>query len=161
MVRKKEGLKMLTPGAFVNAIKAELETAAGEVPVHTQPVNTGFARPCFAVEYKGIEKSAQAAGDTVELRMTFLVSAILEKDAYSNADFMALYAMEAVILGVFLPGYLKVGGRAPKVADLKTSHGGDYTTVSVVFSYMVNVEEFRQEAAQALAEAVQVRTVIQ
>ena len=66
-------------------------------------------------------------------------------DPYHQQDTSELTRRQMLLMGLFLPGYVKVKDRAPHVLDEgKLANGLDFAAVTVTFSYVLGREEFME-----------------
>jgi hypothetical protein len=73
-------------------------------------------------------------------------------DAYHNSDMTLLDTRTMLIVGIFGAGYLKVGGRAPKVTACGSEHNKDYTITTVDFTVSIHRAEFEPSETLPLME---------
>ncbi len=79
----------------------------------------------------------------IELRPSFTISTCVTPDAFDHGDPIELTRRQMVLLGLFLPGYIRVKDRAPKVLDeIKLENDLDQASVTVTLSYTLSREEF-------------------
>ena len=69
----------------------------------------------------------------------------METDAYHQGDAAELCRRQTTLLGLFLPGYVRVGDRAPHVLDEgELENGLDFASVTVTLSYTLSRQEFME-----------------
>ena len=81
----------------------------------------------------------------VELRPQVTLTTFTKTDPYHQQDTSELTRRQMLLMGLFLPGYVKVKDRAPHVLDEgKLANGLDFAAVTVTFSYVLGREEFME-----------------
>ena len=71
-----------------------------------------------------------------------------------------MHLRQMTLLGLFLPGFIKVGDRAPKVENIEMAGGYDYDTVTVTFGYTLNRQDFEAIAQRPTMEQLHLRTEV-
>ena len=136
---------MLTNNDIADVIAALIGKAFPGEPVYRDFAPTGFQRPSNLVEMTGGKFYPNVGCGTVELRPRFTLTTFVELDAYHQQDDMELTRRQMLLLGLFLPGYIKVKDRAPHVLDEgELNNGLDYAGVTVTLSYTLDRQEFME-----------------
>ena len=65
-----------------------------------------------------------------------------ERDAHALSSQREVNRRQMLLTAILMPGFIKVGDRAPKVANLALEGGTDFASVTATFSYAVSREEF-------------------
>lgn len=82
---------------------------------------------------------------SVELRPQFTLTTFTEVDAFHQQNDQELTRRQMILLGLFLPGYVKVKDRAPHVLDEgELENGLDFAAVTATLSYTLSREEFME-----------------
>lgn len=136
---------MLTNNAIIDAIAALVEQKFPGEPVYRDFVPTGFQRPSTLVELSGGNFYPNFGCGSVEIRPKVTLTAFVNVDPYHQQDDMELTRRQMVLLGLFLPGYIRVGDRAPHVLDKgELNNGLDYAGLTVILSYTLDRQEFME-----------------
>lgn len=134
---------MITNNDIADAIAALVNEKFPGEPVYRDYTPTGFQRPSNLLELSGGKFYPNASCGSVELRPRFTLTTFVEVDPYHQSDDMELTRRQMVLLGLFLPGYVKVKDRAPHVLDEgKLENGLDFAAVTVTLSYTLSRQEF-------------------
>lgn len=134
---------MITNNDIADAIAALVEQAFPGEPVYRDFTPANFQRPSHLVELSGGRFFPNFGCGTVELRPQFTLTTFVKVDQYHQQDDMELTRRQMILLGLFLPGYIRVKDRAPKVLDGgELLNGLDYAGVTVPFSYTLSREDF-------------------
>lgn len=136
---------MITNNDIADAIAALVEKAFPGEPVYRDYAPTGFQRPSNLVEISGGKFYPNFGCGNVELRPKLTLTTFVEVDPYHQQDDMELTRRQMKLLGLFLPGYVKVEDRAPHVLDEgEMNNGLDLAAVTVTLSYILSREEFME-----------------
>ena len=82
---------------------------------------------------------------TVELRPQLTLTTFVKTDPYYQQDDQELTRRQMTLLGLFLPGYVKVKDRAPHVLDEgEMENGLDFAAITVTLSYTLSRQEFME-----------------
>ena len=82
---------------------------------------------------------------TVEIRPQLTLTTFVAVDPYHQQDDQELTRRQMILLGLFLPGYVKVKDRAPHVLDEgEMENGLDFAAVTVTLSYTLGRQEFME-----------------
>ena len=104
-----------------------------------------FQRPSNLVELSGGTFFPNLTCGAVELRPQVTLTTFTKTDPYHQQDTSELTRRQMLLMGLFLPGYVKVKDRAPHVLDEgKLANGLDFAAVTVTFSYVLGREEFME-----------------
>lgn len=148
---------MITPNDIGDRLEELIRQAFPGEDVHRELCPEGFARPCSLVTLDSCEGEADFSTGGVELRPTFTLTTFTEVDAYHHSDMTALHLRQMRLTGLLLPGYIRVGDRALKVAGLTLAGGYDYDTVTVTFRLTLSRKDFEKLEQTPLMEHLQVR----
>lgn len=111
---------MITNNDIADAIAALVEKAFPGEKLYRDFTPSGFERPSNLLEISGGKFYPNAACGAVELRPQFTLTTFVEVDPYHQQDDQELTRRQMTLLGLFLPGYVKVRDRAPRAG-----RGGD------------------------------------
>lgn len=84
------------------------------------------------------------AVEAVELHLTYTIATYTPTDEYGHSDTEALHIRQMVLIGMLLPGYIKVKDRAPKVGKVELDGGYDFDSVTVTFHIALDRSEFEE-----------------
>lgn len=136
---------MITNNDIADAIAALVEKAFPGEPLYRDYTPTGFQRPSNLLELSGGKFFPNAACGSVEIRPQFTLTTFVETDPYHQQENPELTRRQMILLGLFLPGYVKVKDRAPHVLDEgELENGLDYAAVTATLSYTLSREEFME-----------------
>ena len=136
---------MLTNNDIADAIAALVAGAFPGEPVYRDFTPTGFQRPSTLIELSGGKYYPNFSCGAVEIRPTFTLTTFVEVDAYHQQDTDGLTRRQMILLGLFLPGYIKVKDRAPHVLDEgELENGLDFAAITVTLSYILDRQEFME-----------------
>ena len=136
---------MITNNDILDAIAALVEKAFPGEPVYRDFTPADFQRPSNLVELSGGTFFPNLTCGAVELRPQVTLTTFTKTDPYHQQDTSELTRRQMLLLGLFLPGYVKVKDRAPHVLDEgKLANGLDFAAVTVTFSYVLGREEFME-----------------
>lgn len=136
---------MITNNDIADAIAALVAKAFPGEPLYRDYTPTGFQRPSNLLEISGGKFYPNAGCGEVELRPQFTLTTFVEVDPYHQQDDQELTRRQMTLLGLFLPGYVKVRDRAPHVLDEgEMENGLDYAAVTVTLSYTLDRQEFME-----------------
>ena len=109
---------MITTDQILAAIEAKLQGIFPGEKIYENLVPTKFSRPSNMVRLQKISLGPALSANVVQLQYQYVITTFSEVDDYHNSQFPVLDLRALQILGLFAPGYLKVGGRA--------LHGGPF-----------------------------------
>ncbi len=136
---------MITNNDILDAIAALVEKAFPGEPVYRDFTPADFQRPSNLVELSGGTFFPNLTCGAVELRPQVTLTTFTKTDPYHQQDTSELTRRQMLLMGLFLPGYVKVKDRAPHVLDEgKLANGLDFAAVTVTFSYVLGREEFME-----------------
>lgn len=107
---------MIMPAEIAASLRAALESAFPGETVYEDLTPRDFTRPSNMVELVKITLDPQSFGQRViGVQYQYKITTFSEVDEvhYSHLPVLDLRAM--TIMGIFAPGYIKAGDRAPKV----------------------------------------------
>lgn len=133
---------MITNDDIAGAIAALVGKAFPGEPVYRDYAPADFQRPSSLVELSGGRFYPNFGCGTVELRPQFTLTTFVKTNAYHQQDDMELTRRQMVLLGLFLPGYIRVADRAPRVLDQgELGNGLDFASLTVTLSYTLDRRE--------------------
>lgn len=135
---------MVTPCDIADRMEEMLREAFPAEIVYRDVTPSDFARPSNFIVLEDCEGDVTMGSNVVELRPTFTITTFVKTDEYHHSHLKELHARQMKIVGLLLPGYIKVGNRAPKVVGLLLGGGYDYDTVKVTFSYALDRNDFKE-----------------
>ena len=81
----------------------------------------------------------------MELRPQLTLTTFVKVDSYHQQDTQELTRRQMILMGLFLPGYIKVKDRAPHVLDEgEMENGLDFAAITVTLSYTLDRREFME-----------------
>lgn len=145
-----------------NDIADRLEVLAAEKfpgeKIYRELLPQGYTRPCTLIVQEPWEVDAGFGTGQVWLRPVFTLTTFVEVDEYHHSHMAPIHLRQMTLLGLLLPGYIKAGGRAPKVEKIKLAGGYDYGTVTVMFGYALSREDFMELEQAPLMSQLHLRT---
>lgn len=137
---------MITNNDILDAIAALVEGAFPGEKLYRDFTPTGFERPSNLLAFsEGGKFFPNASCGAVELRPKFTLTTFVPVDAYHQQDDQELARRQMTLLGLFLPGYIRVKDRAPRVLDEgEMDNGMDFAAVTVTLSYTLSRQDFMQ-----------------
>lgn len=136
---------MITNNDIADAVAALVAEKFPGEPVYRDYTPTGFQRPSNLVEISGGKIYPNFGCGTVELRPQITLTTFTVVDPYHQQDDQELTRRQMTLLGLFLPGYVKVRDRAPHVLDEgEMENGLDFAAVTVTLSYTLGRQEFME-----------------
>lgn len=136
---------MITNNDIADAIAALVEEAFPGEPLYRDYTPTGFQRPSNLVELSGGKVYPNFGCGTVELCPQVTLTTFTLADPYHQQDDQELTRRQMTLLGLFLPGYIRVKDRAPHVLDEgEMENGLDFAAVTVTLSYTLDRSEFME-----------------
>lgn len=133
---------MVTPIDILDALKERIESLFPGESVYTDLVPNNFTRPCSQVILGDYKAEVAFGCSTVELRPTYALTTFVSTDAFHQCDQRVLNQRQMILLGMLLPGYIRVKDRAPKVVHIKMTGDFDSNSVVVTFAYTLSREDF-------------------
>lgn len=141
---------MITNNDIMDAIAELVENRFPGEPVYRGFTPVDFQRPSTLLELAGGKVYPNFGCGTVELRPKFTLTTFVPVDAYHQGDTAQLCRWQMALLELFLPGYIRVGDRAPHVLDeAELDNGLDYAAVTVTLSYTLSREALMGEKREA------------
>lgn len=136
---------MITPNDIADRLEALIREKFPGEEVYRELCPQGFARPCSLIVLDGCTGVVGYGTQIVEFRPTFTMTTFVTVDEYHHSHLAELHRRQMILTGLLLPGYIRVGDRAPKVADdIQMTGGYDYDTVTVTFSYTLSRQDFEE-----------------
>lgn len=145
---------MITNNDIKNAVAALVEKAFPGEKLYRDFTPSGFERPSNLVEISGGKVCPNFSCGSVELRPKITLTTFVEVDPYHQQNDDELTRRQMALLGLFLPGYVRVGDRAPHVLDEgEMENGLDFAAITVTLSYILDRSEFMElQQAEDMAE---------
>lgn len=138
-------LRVITNNDISDAIAALVEQAFPGEPVYRDYTPADFQRPSNLVELSGGKFYPNFSCGSVEIRPIFTLTTFVKVDPYHQQDDLELTRRQMLLLGLFLPGYVKVRDRAPHVLDEgELNNGLDFAGITVTLSYVLDRQEFME-----------------
>lgn len=136
---------MITNNDIKDAVAAlVVEKFPGE-PVYRDYTPADFQRPSNLLEISGGKIYPNFSCGSVELRPKITLTTFVNVDPYHQQDGDELTRRQMILLGLFLPGYIRVGDRAPHVLDEgEMENGPDFAAITVTLSYILDRNEFME-----------------
>ena len=135
---------MITNNDIADAIAALVEKEFPGEKLYRDFTPTGFERPSNLVEISGGKFFPNASCGAVELRPQLTLTTFVKVDSYHQQDAQELTRRQMILMGLFLPGYIKVKDRAPHVLEGEMENGLDYAAITVTLSYILDRCEFME-----------------
>lgn len=148
---------MLTPNDIGDRLEELVRERFPGEEVYRELCPQGFARPCTLIVQEPFEGDANFGAGVVELRPVFTLTTFVETDDYHYSHLAPMHLRQMALTGLFLPGYIRVGGRAPHVTKLALAGGYDYDKVMVTFSVTLDRSDFMELEEAPLAGDVSFR----
>lgn len=159
---------ILTPNDILERLKELVQEKFPGEDVHLNLCPQGFTRPCTLIELDGCTGNVGHGCQTVELRPTVKLTTFVEVDEYHHSHLAALHLRQMTLLGLFLPGYVRVKDRAVKVGAggredelIRLDGGWDYDTVTVPLVYTLDRNDFEDIPQLPEAGELQIRQEVE
>jgi hypothetical protein len=133
---------VLTPNDIAEELKRLVAEKFPGEDVHMELTPQGFKRPCTLIVQEPWEADPKFSQGIITLYPVFTMTTFVEADEYHHSHLAPMHQRQLILLGLFLPGYIKVGDRAPHVEKLAMGGGYDFDTVTVTFSYTLDRADF-------------------
>ena len=133
---------MLYPQDIIDRLKELVEEKFPGEPVYLDTLPNGFARPSNYITLGKFTGDAGFAPRLVEFSPVIELVTFPERDAHALSSQREVNRRQMLLTAILMPGFIKVKGRAPKVAKLALEGGTDFASVTATFSYAVSREEF-------------------
>ena len=143
---------MITPNDIMDALEALVKEKFPGEDVHQDLCPQGFTRPCTLIVQDECTCNVGFGTAIIEFAPIFTLTTFVPTDEYHQSHLAELHQRQMILTGLFLPGYIKVKDRAPKVSSLKLAGGYDYDTVTVALSYTLLRSEFEEAVSAPLME---------
>lgn len=136
---------MITNNDIIDAIAELVQAAFPGEALYRNYKPTDYKRPSNLVVLSGGKVYPNFGCGTVELCPQVTLSTFPPSDAYQQCDTAELVRRQMTLLGLFLPGYIRVKDRAPHVLDEgEMENGLDFAAVTVTLSYTLDRSEFME-----------------
>lgn len=132
----------ITPNDIADRLQGLVETAFPGEEIYRDLVEEGFSRPSTLIVYEGGSADPGYGSNIVEMQDRFTLTTFVKVDPYHNSHLAGLHIRQMKLVGLFVPGYIKVRDRAPKVVSIERGGGYDYDTVTVTLSYALDRNDF-------------------
>ena len=110
---------MLYPQDIIDRLKELVEERFPGEPVYLDALPNGFERPSNYIQLQTFLGDAGFAPRLVEFSPVIALTTFPEADAYKNSDQREVNRRQMLLTAILMPGFIKVKGRAPKVARLE------------------------------------------
>lgn len=142
---------MLTPNDIGDRLEELVKERFSGEPVYREMIPSDFERPSTFLELEGCGTEVNFGTQIVTLRPLLALTTFVEVDEYYHSHLKEIHRRQFLLLGLLLPGFLKIGDRAPKVKQLAAESGCDFGTVRARFEYTLDRREFMElEEQQAM-----------
>ena len=135
---------MLTPNDIADRLDELVKEAFPGEEVHRELVPQGFRRPCNLIVQEPWKSEPGFGTGVIMLHPVYTLTTFVEVDEYYHTHLATMHLRQLKLLGLLLPGYVKVGDRAPKVESIEMAGGYDYDTVTVTFGYTLDRQNFEK-----------------
>lgn len=136
---------MITNNGIKDAVAALVEAAFPGEKLYRDFTPSGFERPSNLMKISGGKIYPNFSCGAVELRPQITLTTFAEVDPYHQQNDDELTRRQMTLLGLFLPGYIRVGDRAPHVLDEgEMENGLDFAAITVTLSYILDRSEFME-----------------
>lgn len=151
---------MLTPNDIADQLeKMVAEKFPGET-IYRELAPQGFTRPSTLIVQEPWTADAGYGVGMIALHPVFTLTTFVEVDEYHNSHLAPMHLRQLMLAGLFLPGCILVGNRAPKVESIEMAGGYDYDTVTVTFGYTLDRQDFEALEQQPKMEQLHLRTEV-
>lgn len=151
---------MITPNDIADRLeKLVAEKFPGET-IYRELTPQGFTRPSTLIVQEPWQADAGYGTGLIALHPVYTLTTFVEVNEYHDSNLAALHQRQMVLLGLFLPGFIRVGDRAPKVERLALAGGYDYDTVTVTLVYMLDRTDFEEIEQLPAMEQLHLRTEV-
>ena len=134
---------MITNNDIADAIETLVQERFPGEAVYRGFTPVNFSRPSNLLEQSGGKIFPNAGCGTVELRPQFTLTTFVEADAYHQGDAQELCRRQMALVGLFLPGCVRVKDRAVHVLDEgEMENGLDFASFTVTLAYTLDRREF-------------------
>lgn len=134
---------ILIPNEITDKLESMISAEFPGEKVYRELVPSDFVRPSNLIVQDPSEIQVDLGCSIMEVRTTFTITTYVTTDEYAHSHLTELHIRQMRLLKLFLPGFIKVGDRAPKVkGTIKTGGGYDYDTLTVTLAYTLNWSDF-------------------
>lgn len=152
---------MITPNDIADVIQTLVEKAFPGEPVYRDLTPVDFKRPSTLIVYSEGICRPNFACNVIEMMPVFSLIGFVPVNAYHQSHLADLNLRQHRLLSLFLPGYLRVGDRAPKVGnEIKLDGGYDFTSLDVPIIYTLDRNEFMDLPQYDEAAHIHIRTEV-
>lgn len=151
---------MLTPNDIADRLEELVKEKFPGEPLHRELVPQGFQRPCNLIVQEPWKSDPGFGTGMISLHPVYTLTTFVEVDEYHHSHLARMHLRQMTLLGLFLPGFIKVGDRAPKVESIEMAGGYDYDTVTVTFGYTLNRQDFEEIEQRPTMEQLHLRTEV-
>lgn len=136
---------MITPNDIADVLESMVRGRFPDEPVYRDLTPHSFQRPSTLIVHDGGAAVPAVGCSAIELRQRYTLVTFVSVDEYHQSHLAALHARQMILLGLLLPCYIRVGDRAPKVAEeIELGGGYDFDSVTVTYGYTLNREDFEK-----------------
>lgn len=135
---------MLLPNDIGDAIEERVKALFEGEEFYREMVPSDFSRPSSFLQLADIGTGVNFGTGIVEIRPLFELSTFVKVDEYYHSHLQEIDRRLFLLLGLFLPGFVKVGDRAPHVKQLTAESGYDFGTVRARFEFTLDRGNFTE-----------------
>lgn len=132
---------MLTPNDILDRLEELVKEKFPGEPVYRDLTPEGFERPSNLIVLDSCKGRINFGTKAVELWPVVTLTTFVPVDEYSCSHLADLHLRQMTLTGLFLPGCIKVGDRAPHVDEVSLDGGFDYDSVTATFRYALSRSE--------------------
>ena len=143
---------MILPQDIMDKLAELIKTQFPGEPVYAKRIPDDFERPSTYIELVSSKGNFGFGPSAVEIMPVIKVTIFSKVDDYRNSDPQELHDRLMTIIGVLIPGYIKVGTRAPKIQDMTFAVGLDYAVLTTSWHYALDRSEFLRKEQVPPAE---------
>jgi hypothetical protein len=148
---------MLTPNDIADQIEALVREKFPGEPVYRDLTPNQFQRPSTLIVQEPWEADAEFGPFVLNFQPVFTLTTFVPVDEYHHSHLAPMHLRQMALAGLFLPGYVLVGDRAPHVERLTMGGGFDFDTVTVAMQYTLDRNDFMELDTAPLAERMRFR----
>lgn len=134
---------MITPNDIIDRLEEEVNRVLPGQTVYKNLTPTNFERPSVEIECEGATVEV-VNGGCARFRFQMLLRSFVTVDERHFSQFQALYQNMMLLLGIFVPAFLKVKDRALHLAGTPSGAVNlDYAEVKAHLTLTLSADEFR------------------
>lgn len=136
---------MLTPVEIQTRIEEMIREKFPGEEVYRDLCPEDFKRPSFLVFQQPWKMDLSLGRSMVGLHPIYTVTIFVEADNYHHSHLIPMHQRQLAVAGLFTPGFIRAGDRAPTVEKIEFGGGFDFDTVTVTLGYTVDRDGFGGE----------------